>query len=80
MVRVQGKTYTLADMKSWFMARRKGDFPQFLYFGHGRSAIAGEGQSGGRYVVDYVHAAENAFVAKYGIEGYRRRMNKLMGR
>jgi hypothetical protein len=78
MVRVGRKSFNMQDMRGWFMARRKGDFPQVLYFGHGRNQISGEGQSGGRYVVEHVHATENALVAKYGIEGYRRRMDKLM--
>lgn len=78
VVRVQGKTYTLRDMRDWFIQTR--GFPSILYFGRGRSQISGEGQAGGRYVSGYAHAAENAFVSKYGIEGYRKRMDKLMGR
>jgi len=58
------------------MARREGGFPSVLYFG----GHAGEGQSGGRYIVEEVHKAEAQMVQKYGREGYIRRMARLMGK
>jgi len=73
---VDGKKYTLGDMKNWFIQIR--GFPSILYFGKGKSQIAGEGQSGGRYVTENVHKVENAFVEKLGEDEYKRKMDKLM--
>ena len=75
---VDGKKYTLGDMKDWFIQIR--GFPSILYFGKGKNQIAGEGQSGGRYVTENVHEVENAFVEKLGEEEYKRKMDKLMGK
>jgi hypothetical protein len=73
---VDGKKYTLKDMKDWFIQIR--GFPSILYFGKGKNQITGEGQSGGRYVTENVHKVENAFVEKLGQEKYTEKMDKLM--
>ena len=73
---VDGKKYTLNDMRDWFILTR--GFPSILYFGKGKNQISGEGQSGGRYVTENVHEVENAFVEKLGEEEYKNKMDKLM--
>lgn len=75
-VDVGGKKYTLDDMQRWFVQIR--GFPSILYFGHGKNLVAGEGQSGGRYVSEIVHEAENKFVGKLGAEEYQRKIDALM--
>jgi hypothetical protein len=75
---VDYKTYTLKDMRDWFFQIR--GFPSILFFGTGKNRIAGEGQSGGRFVTEVVHRAENAFVEKLGVDEYTKRMDKLMGK
>lgn len=77
-VEVDGKRYTLDDMQRWFVQIR--GFPSILYFGHGKNQVAGEGQSGGRYVSEIVHEAENKFVSKLGEEEYKRKIDALMKR
>ena len=78
MVKYKGKNYTLTDMKAWFIQIR--GFPSILYFGKGKNQISGEGQSGGRYVSEYVKAVENLFVNKLGKSEYVKRMDRLMRR
>jgi len=75
-VEIDGKRYTLEDMQRWFVQIR--GFPSILYFGHGKNQVAGEGQSGGRYVSEIVHEAENKFVDKLGAEEYQRKIDVLM--
>jgi hypothetical protein len=75
-VTVDGKTYTLKDMRDWFIQIR--GFPSILVFGTGDAQIMGEGQSGGRQVTDFVHKVENAFIDKYGASKYNEGMDKLM--
>jgi hypothetical protein len=75
---VDGKRYTLEDMRDWFIQIR--GFPSILVFGKGKNQIMGEGQSGGRYVTENVHKVENAFVEKLGQEKYTEKMDKLMGK
>jgi|SRR3990172_1879187 len=73
---VDGKRYTLDDMRDWFYQTR--GFPSILFFGKGKNKIAGEGQSGGRFVTERVHQAENEFVAKLGVDEYKKKMDRLM--
>jgi hypothetical protein len=71
-----GRTYTLEDMRDWFLQTR--GFPTILTFGLGDNQISGEGQSGGRYVTDFVKEIESKFVNKLGIDKYRNLMDELM--
>ena len=73
-VMVEGKAFTMKDLQSFFVQSR--GFPTMLHIGD----VYGEGQSGGRRVSDVAHAVENKFVEKYGVEGYRKKMDKLMGK
>jgi len=74
---VEGKKYTMKDMKDWYVQIR--GFPSILVFGKGKNEIMGEGQSGGRAVSQIAKEAESRFVEKYGIDGYTAKMDKLMG-
>ena len=71
-----GKTYTLLDMRNWFLQIRK--FRTILSFGSGKNRISGEGQAGGRYVTDFVKSVEFEFVTKLGEKDYIFSMDKLM--
>ena len=73
---VDGKKYTLKDMRDWFVQTR--GFPSILVLGKGKNQISGEGQTGGRIVTNVAHRVENKFVAKLGKEEYIRRMDKLI--
>ena len=73
---VNGKRYTLEDLRDWFIQIR--GFPSILVFGSGKNKIAGEGQSGGRIVSEVVHKVENAFIEKMGIPEYQRRLDILV--
>lgn len=75
---VEGKKYTMKDMKDWYVQIR--GFPSVLVFGKGKNEIMGEGQSGGRAVSGIAKEAESRFVEKYGIDGYTEKMDKLMGK
>lgn len=63
-VTVSGKTYTMLDMRNWYVQIRT--FRSILSFGSGANNVQGEGQSGGRAVADIAQAAEIAFVEKLG--------------
>ena len=71
-VTVDGKEFTMKDLKDFFIQTR--GFPTILRLGD----VYGEGQSGGRYVTEMAHKVENAFVEKYGEEEYKKKMGKLM--
>ena len=73
----ENKTYTLLDMKNWFLQIR--GFPSILYFGTGKNRISGEGQYGGRMVTEFVKKVERKFVNKMGEDKYINSMDKLMG-
>jgi len=75
---VNGKRYTLEDMRDWFIQIR--GFPSILVFGKGKNQIAGEGQYGGRTVSDVVHKVENTFIEKLGIPEYQRKLDLLMAK
>ena len=73
---IDGKRYTLEDMRDWFIQIR--GFPSILVFGSGKNKMAGEGQSGGREISNFVHRVENAFVEKLGADEYQRKLDILM--
>lgn len=73
---VDGKSYDLGDMQRWYVQIR--GFPSILYFGHGKNAISGEGQSGGRFVSNVAKRAENFFVSKMGLDAYQSAIDDLM--
>jgi hypothetical protein len=77
-VKVEGKTYDLDDMQSWYVQIR--GFPWMLYFGKGKNQISGGGQGGGRYASSIAKEAENKFVAKMGITAYQKAIDKIMER
>lgn len=77
-VKLDNNTYTLNDMKDWFLLIR--GFPTILSFGKGKNRISGEGQSGGRRVCDYVNRVESLFVKKLGRQEYISRMDVLLGK
>jgi hypothetical protein len=69
-----GETHTihLNDLAKFHIQRR--GFPSILNLG----PLSGEGQSGGRYVTEAAHKAENAFVDKLGINKYQTVMDKTV--
>lgn len=73
---VDGRRFTLGDMRDFFIQIRS--FHEILYLGHGKNRVAGEGQGGGREVTELAHAVENAFVDKLGTEEYQRQLTLLM--
>ena len=48
--------------------RKEGKFPQFQYLGK----LSGEGQSGGRWIHDLAHNAEDMIVDKIGVDAYQK--------
>ena len=69
---VDGDTYSLKDMRDWFVQIR--GFPTILRIGK----QLGEGQRGGRLISELAHRVEDAFVEKFGADEYQRKLRKLM--
>ena len=70
----EGNEYecTPEDMASFFRQAR--GFPSILYLGE----IAGEGQSGGRFVTEMAKQLERAIVDDIGVEEYHHLMDVIL--
>tara|TARA_R110000824_G_scaffold95946_2_gene230253 strand:+ start:185 stop:445 length:261 start_codon:yes stop_codon:yes gene_type:complete len=70
----EGNEYecTPEDMASFFRQAR--GFPSILFLGK----MAGEGQSGGRFVADMAHKLEQAIADDIGVEEYRKLMDVIL--
>ena len=66
---------TPTDMANFFIQTR--GFPSILNLGE---EIAGEGQSGGRYVTEMAKQLEETIVDDIGIDEYRHLMDVLTGK
>jgi len=64
---------TIDDLASFFKQIR--GFPSILYLG----SLAGEGQSGGRFVTDVAKQLEEHIIDDLGVEEYTQQMDILMG-
>jgi len=65
---------TIQDMANFFFQAR--GFPTILYLG----SLAGEGQSGGRFITDCAKELERQIVDDLGMDEYCRQMDILLGK